>query len=566
MTLQVAVVGIDGSGKSAIASALPVLLSAKLGVTAGFSGDDFAVAAPDEDLLAPGFYPEGLPMSARQARRLELRTRALVDDSRRYAAYKMAHRLLQDAATRVLSRRYGADVFVSVGNAVLSAADCLRPAIGGDASTATPPDASDLHAMFRFILDDEPLPTESVERLRSLERMRTSERLLKWLRLDGAWLPDKVLFLDLRPEEAIRRIEARGGEGDGNATLDDFSERRETYVETLEAFAAYRSMDAVLELPTTGLSTGEILETALAWLEDDLAAVKDAALGTAGSGRGTRGLFSRLFNYRYLVKYLLGKLGEGSWREPLFALSAPGRSFLAEGYSAETTKAIYDYDPKTIGFPERVFYEYPLHRAVVDRHSILSRVLETLLEERLRDGKRVTILSAPSGFAYDLFRPLEAIAAREPEVMARARVIAADHDPHERLKAELRGRAKRLGVDFRFVRGDLGALEIHRELEAEGPFDLALFVGVSSSLPKGTTLAHLEWLSKMLVDDGVLVTDLFEPTAHALSTKYAGHKASYYGPDVFRCLADFAGFDGLSATMETGRDGINHVLTFRVRR
>src|SRR5215216_1107518 len=41
--------------------------------------------------------------------------------------------------------------------------------------------------------------------------------------------------------------------------------------------------------------------------------------------------------------------------------------------------------------------------------------------------------TAPSGFDYDLFPPLETIAARRPEVMDQVEVVATDLDPHAAL-------------------------------------------------------------------------------------------------------------------------------------
>jgi ABC-type glutathione transport system ATPase component len=55
MTLHVTILGIDGSGKSTVANALPAVLAAESRVVAGSAGNEFRMATPDEDLLAPGF-------------------------------------------------------------------------------------------------------------------------------------------------------------------------------------------------------------------------------------------------------------------------------------------------------------------------------------------------------------------------------------------------------------------------------------------------------------------------------------------------------------------------------
>ena len=105
-------------------------------------------------------------------------------------------------------------------------------------------------------------------------------------------------------------------------------------------------------------------------------------------------------------------------------------------------RVIYDQDEKRYGLLDRVFLEYPVHRAVYDRLQILARKLEAELEVRLQSGREVRIFTAPSGFAYDLFRPLETIAARRPEVMDKVEIVATDLDPHEALAGELAERAK----------------------------------------------------------------------------------------------------------------------------
>jgi SAM-dependent methyltransferase len=271
---------------------------------------------------------------------------------------------------------------------------------------------------------------------------------------------------------------------------------------------------------------------------------------------------------RYLIRYLLAKWFQGAWREPTFLYSSLGRLFLKEGYSAGVMRAIYDRDEKRHGPLDRVFLEYPLHRAVYDRLQILTKRMEAELEARLRTGREVRVFTGPSGFAYDVFRPLEAIAARRPELMDRVEVVAADLDPHVVLADELAGRAGGLGVRFHFLRGDMTDEEMRQRFAEKGPYDMAVFIGLSAWLPKPGVLNHLRWLRENLREGGVLITDSFTPEAYALSGRYVGYKASYYEPEVYRALVDYCGFDGLGAEVESGRDGINHVLIAspRIRR
>jgi SAM-dependent methyltransferase len=271
-------------------------------------------------------------------------------------------------------------------------------------------------------------------------------------------------------------------------------------------------------------------------------------------------VWGRVFSYRYVVRYVLAKWFRGAWREPTFVFSKLGRILLKEGYSAGVMRVIYDQDERSYGLLDRIFLGYPLHRAVYDRLQILTRRIIPELEARLNSGRRIRIFTAPSGFAYDLFRPLAEIHSRTPELIRSLEIVAADLDPHGVLADELAERARKLGVDFRFLHGDITAEETRTKAAAMAPFDLALFVGLSSWLPKPQTVRHLRWLREHLREDGLLITDSFTADAFALSGRYVGYKAQYYTGEAYRALVDYCGFDGPAATVESGRDAINHVL------
>lgn len=573
MTLEVAVLGVDGSGKSTVAAALPALLAAECGIVAGAAGEEFRVAAPDEDLLAPSFHPDGLPFAARLARRFKRRAKELVDDRKRYPFYKLAQMLLQDAAARKLARRYRADVFVSDGNTLLSAtgraANYRRPASEQQSNPWDAPDADDLVAVFRYILEDEPLPEASAARLPRLESTRTIKRLLKLFRLDAVWLPDVVVFLDSSPENALARIRERGGRLDLHENIDDLRQTREMYAKTLQAYVSYRKDARVVEVDVDHLDQGDVLAKVVGTLRSQLLAAassetRRAPLGTTTEDLSPKGFLAKALNARYLV-YLVTNALEGAWREPLFPFSRAGRLFLKEGYSAGVMRAIYDAPESPPSLLDRAFQEYPLHRAGYDRLQILTARIGPELESRLGSGASLKLLSAPSGFAYDLFRPLESIARSDPEAMKRICLLAADLDPQKSLERELSERARALGIQFQFVRGDLTSFETQETLAREGPFDIGLFVGLSSWISKPALVRHLRFLREQLGSGGVLVTDAFTPGAYALSGKYVGYRAHYYEPSVFQSVLDFCGFDARSAAVESGRDELNHVLVLRPR-
>ena len=571
MSLHICILGIDGSGKSSVAAALPAVLAAETGLVVGAAGDSFSIVAPDQDHLASQFYPDGLPISARLSLKLKRAAKKLVDHPKPYAVFKLAQMLAQDSAAGALAQRQSTKVFVSDGNAFLSttgrASNYLRAASAGDHAAAAAPEAEDLEAVFSHILDDKPLPAKSSEKLPSLRKARLIYKLNSLLRLHTAWLPNVVIFLDVSPELALTRIRSRGRKIDRHENLADLTQAREMYVKSLQAFQAYRTPESVHFIHVDELSLGETLRAVNEELRPHLvsAGLVDrtsfSPLGTTDLADET--IRKKTLNHRYLFRYLLLKWFSGAWREPTFFFSNLGRLFLKEGYSAGVMRAIYDRDEKEYGLPDRVFLEYSLHRAVYDRLQILVRKIRPEVEARLASGAELNIFTAPSGFAYDLFRPLEDIARHDPDSMKRVHIIAADLDPHNTLHDELSARAARLGIHFTFHRGDITNPSMLTQLEKSAPFDMALFVGLSSWLPKPQTLRHLVWLRRNLDQSGILVTDCFTPGAYALSGRYIGYKANYYTPEVYKAILDYCGFDGLDAEVESGRDNLNHVLIAR---
>jgi hypothetical protein len=565
MSLHVCVLGIDGSGKSTVVAAIPGILAAEAGCIVGSAGDSFLIVAPDEDHLASRFHPDGLPLSARLSLQLKRVAKSFVDHPKLYAFFKVAQMLSQDSAAAAFARRYDTKLFVSDGNAVLSttgrASNYLRAASAASHANSGAPDAKDLRAVFSYIFDNEPVPAESGAKLPSLRKGKFIYKLNQLLRLNAAWLPGVVIFLDLSPELALTRIRARGKKIDRHENLADLTQAREMYLKTVHAFQAYRSREAVHVISVDQLSLGATLRAVSEVLRPYL--ISHTTKRESASPLGTTDLADetirgKTLNHRYLFRYLVPKWFSGAWREPTFFFSKLGRLFLKEGYSAGVMRAIYDRDEKGYGLLDRVFLEYSLHRAVYDRLQILVKKIEPELEAGLASGQELRIFTAPSGFAYDLFRPLAEIAQRDPEAMKRVHLTAADLDPHGVIHEELSARARQLGIRFTFHRGDITDQSMLRRLEETAPFDLALFVGLSSWLPKPQTLRHLAWLSATLKHDGLLITDCFTPEAYALSGRYIGYKANYYTPEVYKAMLNYCGFD-VRAT-ESGRDAINHVL------
>jgi hypothetical protein len=564
MTTQVAIIGIDGSGKSTVAAALATVLAGGRGLVAGSAvSDEFWVRAPELDLLGPGFHPQGYAIAGRLNTFFRGLTRALVDNRALYPAAKVIQMLLQDNAAVKLSARYGVDVMISDGNLFLSGAG---RAFNYRGPASDPPSVDDVDQAFRHLLKGSPLSKESARHLPDLKAAGAVAITARISHLQGIWIPDQAIFLDLAPEAAVARVRTRGKKVDRHENAADLATARDGYLRVLEVVKRNNGADSVHVIGVGSMRPGEVVAAAADALSPHL------PKATPGGSRGgalhesiaRTSLTRRVLSYRYLGRYLIRRFFEGAWREPLFPLSEPGRIFLRDGYSAGVMRLIYD-QPAHSGLLARAFYGYPLHRAVRDRLAILERRVEDELRRRLVGDARLAVFTAPSGFAYDVLRPLRKLSREMPEAVRRITLVAADLDPAGDLKPELTAAADEVGCRFVFLKGDLTSDDFRAECGKHGPFHIALFVGLSSWLPKPPFLDHLRWLSSQVRAGGVLVTDTFTPAAYAIGGAAMGYRANYYPPEVMRTLLDYCGFDGLEASVESGRDRINHVLVAPLR-
>jgi hypothetical protein len=269
-----------------------------------------------------------------------------------------------------------------------------------------------------------------------LEKARIIQHLCRLLRLEGAWLPDGVIFLDLSPTRALCRIAFRGQKVDKHENEADLTQAREMYLKTVEALRKYKRTAAVHRIVVDDLSPGDALHATLEALRPGILAHREAPssaeipLGTTSTNLTGGAVWRKVFSYRYIFRYVLAKWLRGAWRELTFVFSKLGRLLLKEGYSAAVMRTIYDQDEKDYGLLDRIFLAYPLHRAVYDRLQILTRRIELELEGRLNSGQGVRIFTAPCGFAYDLFRPLAKIRSEAPELIREVEIVAVDLDPH----------------------------------------------------------------------------------------------------------------------------------------
>ena len=566
-TLHVSVIGIDGSGKSTFAASLPMLLAAEYELQAGGAGETYVVNCAEEDHLTTGFAPEGIPFTARISTRLKRWAKRFTNSRRIYPFLKVPQMMAQDAAARSMAKKWSLDCVVSDGNTLLStmgrAANYLYPASEGEKSFAPSPE--DLAAVLNYVLDGKPVPEKTAARMPNLRPGRWLHRATNAVGLHSVWMPDVVILLKLDPKVALERIHGRGQKIDRHENADDLAQTHGRYQIALETMRRVKGEHSVITIDVNGKSPGEALQDALTALRPHILKQKELKqdskpLGTTATELAGGGIWKKVFNPRYLFSYFVPRFFSGAWREPFFPISKPGQRFLKEGYSGGVMKEIYDHNPNKVGLRAAIFQGYPLHRAVYDRLKLLTANIEPELEKRLRSQDEVAVFTAPSGFAYDIFRPLENIAQRAPELLAKVKLIAADLDPHDVLGPELSTRADKLGINFEFRQGDLSEANFRESCAAEGPFDLALFVGLSSWFPKPATLNHLRWLKLNLKSTGKLVTDCFTPAGYSLSGRYVGYKAHYYSLQRYRTLLDTAGFNGLKAKADSGRDAINHVV------
>lgn len=555
MTLHVAVLGIDGSGKSTLAAALPVILAGERKLVTGSSvGDDFWIRTPEQDLYGPGFHPLGMPVAARLARFCRWLAKWVVNNRSLYPSAKVFQMLTQDNAASKLAERYGVDVMISDGNLMLTGAGRAFNYRGPASSTAS---VEDVDLAFEHLLSGQHLPDDSRSHLPNLRSAEVLAVIARVTRMHGIWAPDLVIFLDVTPERALARIASRGLERDRHENEKDLAIARAGYQRVLEVARRRIRAEAVHVIEAGEMTSGEVLTDAMKIVGPGLpqAGKETSRSGALHSAQGSA--LRRILSYRYLGRYLIRRFFEGAWREPFFPLSAPGRTFLKEGYSARVMRLIYER-PSSPSLLSRPFYGYPLHRAVYDRLAILERHIEVELRKRLTAAGEVRVFTGPSGFAYDLMRPLQRIMAEDPNGLRRLTLVAADLDPTNELRPELESAAAALGINFEFLRGDMTGSELRESAERHGPYDVALFVGLSAWLPKPPTIAHLKWLRDNIQQDGLLVTDCFTPAAYAIGGMAMGYRASYYPPHVLASVLEYCGFR--YPQIESGANRINHVL------
>ena len=571
MTTHISILGIDGSGKSTITDILPSILAGELNTTVASAGDAFKIIANDHDICGPNFYPRALPWQVRVSGWARKIAKRVVNNKKWYPVFKFLHMFFQDSAAYRIAQKVEPRLFISDGNAVLSSFGRQDNYFLTSANTKKTEERGIRecysHA-FYYLLVGGALTPAVKKRFPKVEQMRSFSAKARLFGCRGLWLPNRVVFLDISPAQAMRRIAARGKPVDAHENMVDLEKARQCYLDSLKVFQEYRGgSGSVHVIHVDDLSIDQIIRSIVNIIKEHTVLLpgerhnNSPTLGTTWVKLNNRAaMIAKASHVRYVFSYLFGKFTKGAWREPLFLFSPAGRQFLDQGYSAPVMRSIYDHNPQKSGMMERIFQNYPLHRAVYDRLQILTKQVEKIIRRKLSEYGEVTIFTAPSGYSYDIFKPLENIAVTSPDLMGRIKLFASDLDPQGAIEPELMDRAKRLGISFTFIKDDITSNTVRKSIQKNGPFDIVLFVGLSSWLPKHPLLSHLRWVRRYMEWDSILVTDCFTADAYALSGSYIGYKAHYYASSLYTRLLEYCGFDGDMAVVESGRDGINHVV------
>ena len=265
MTLHACVVGIDGSGKSSVSAGAARAACAGRGVVTGVAGDAFAVFRP----LGDGVVHEvrsDMPASAAIASWAKAQAKRLVDRRALYPPFKLAQMAFQDSAAWRLGRRHACAAVVSDGNLLINAAgrggNYRRPASEGADRGREAPTPDDVATLFRYLLDDVPLPSDAARRLPRLGAASLLLRALRRVGLRPAWLPDVVLFLDLDASLALERVRSRGAKVDAHENIADLTQARDAYRRALDAFERYRGAGSVVVLDVGRMSRDEAIGAA----------------------------------------------------------------------------------------------------------------------------------------------------------------------------------------------------------------------------------------------------------------------------------------------------------------
>ena len=271
MTLHVAIIGIDGSGKSTVTPALASLAAAELSVTAAAVGDDVWCKTPAEDLRVPGFAPDGDMLPLRLSRLLRRVAKSAAAHRRLYPPLKLLHLAAQAWTVRQVADRYRPDVIFCEGNLLLSAAARAinyvdaqsAPSFAGGAAAASTNPFPYLEVLYAYVMEGKllsPHVTRAIPGLKMLRRLRWLDARLK---LGLMRLPDAIVYLDIAPEAALARLMASGQKLDRHENIRDLTQARVMYRHVVSFFRRHWGERYAAAIDVTSLSVGQTLQRIL---------------------------------------------------------------------------------------------------------------------------------------------------------------------------------------------------------------------------------------------------------------------------------------------------------------
>lgn len=221
----IAVLGIDGSGKSTLSRALAERLS-----EAGRCG----LVTDRLEFLEKGALLEVQPLVTETLRQLIGRHAKQAKSLKNYKIPKLAELLLRDHLLGEIGRWYRPDRVVMDGSPLLNMVAWA--------------------VLYREHLFNEDTCRKAVSFFTSREQVATNDpvfrefpelKVLKRLRLNRLSLPDAVVFLDVRPQTACRRIASRGEQRQVHETEDKLRKLRDAYLLVCDVVRTYRGISVL---------------------------------------------------------------------------------------------------------------------------------------------------------------------------------------------------------------------------------------------------------------------------------------------------------------------------------
>jgi SAM-dependent methyltransferase len=237
----------------------------------------------------------------------------------------------------------------------------------------------------------------------------------------------------------------------------------------------------------------------------------------------------------------------GKWHYFFFLLSETGYLLSREKYSAFAIDRVYADQPGGWGWLgrrlDRYILDLPVHRAVRDRFTFVTRSLAAAIRSQLADGTdRVAVLSAPCGLTRDLCTAYEMVRREAPDAGRRLRLYGLDLDFEGRVLEEAHRRAGAAGVPVRLVQADVLDDTTWSWLgEQDGPFAVMNCIGLAPWLSPEELAGLLRRFAAHLRPGGYVLLDRFNRGKHDKLGEGAEIHAHYHTDAAYRDYFEASG-------------------------